>query len=108
MRSLKLLGGLLCATLLGAQTPGGNLKCGSCHTKEAQTQPGTSMALAFHFTGTDPTLQAHPKLTFQQGAYQYTIERHGDASIYTVTDGKDTLSLPILWALGANSQTYVL
>jgi hypothetical protein len=66
------------------------------------------MAQALHFPAVDPTLQAHPKLTFEHGQYRYAIERRGDQSIYTVTDGKDTVSLPIRWAFGAHSQTYVL
>jgi Zn finger protein HypA/HybF involved in hydrogenase expression len=52
-------------------------------------------------------LQQHPRLTFEKFGYTYTIERRGDVSTYTVTDGVNTLSLPIRWAFGAHMQTFV-
>jgi len=54
-------------------------------------------------------LREHPRLTFQYGRFSYTITREGDRSIYSVTDGKDTITAPIGWAvgLGAAGQTYV-
>jgi len=57
------------------------------------------------------TLSAHPLLTFKAGKYSYRIERRGDQSIYSVSDGVQTLTMPIRWAMGASSaigQTYVL
>ncbi|HYG81130.1 MAG TPA: cytochrome c3 family protein, partial [Pyrinomonadaceae bacterium] len=50
-----------------------------------------------------------PRLTFRSGPYTYTIERRGDQSIYTVTDGKQTISAPILYAFGQGKagQTYL-
>ena len=53
----------------------------------------------------------HPVLTGGYGQYKYRIERRGDQSIYSVSDGSSTLTLPIRWALGASSamgQTYIL
>ena len=46
---------------------------------------------------------------FRHGAYSYQIVRAGDRSIYTVTDGQQTLTVPIAWAFGLGSagQTYV-
>jgi hypothetical protein len=54
-------------------------------------------------------LRDHPKLTFQHGRYSYTITRQGNRSIYRVTDGADTITVPIGWAfgLGEAGQTYV-
>ncbi len=54
-------------------------------------------------------LIANPKLTFADGRYNYTITRENTRSIYSVTDGTQTLSVPIAWAfgLGAAGQTYV-
>jgi hypothetical protein len=48
-------------------------------------------------------------LNFKQGPYLYSIERQGDQSIYSVTDGKETIALPILYAFGQGkiAQTYV-
>lgn len=54
-------------------------------------------------------LKEHPLLTFREGQYSYRIERKGDQSIYTVSDGKQTITVPIGWAfgLGVAGQTYV-
>jgi len=59
-------------------------------------------------TGANPTLQANPKLTVRKGTFTYTVETHGDASTYSVTDGARTLSLPIHWTFGVGAQTWVL
>jgi hypothetical protein len=56
-------------------------------------------------------LAAHPLLTFKMGNYSYRIERKGDKSLYSVSDGNQTLTMPIRWAMGASSaigQTYIL
>jgi len=56
-------------------------------------------------------LSAHPLLTFKTGKYSYRIERQGDQSSYSVSDGVQTLTMPIRWAMGASSaigQTYIL
>lgn len=53
----------------------------------------------------------HPLLSATYGKYSYRIERKGDQSIYSVTDGTTTVTLPIRWALGASSaigQTFIL
>jgi len=53
----------------------------------------------------------HPELETNQGKYSYRIERQGDQSIYSVTDGSNTISMPIRWAVGASfaiGQTYIL
>ena len=54
-------------------------------------------------------LRRHPRLAFHNGPYSYQIVRQGDRSLYTVTDGRETFSEPILWAfgLGKAGQTYV-
>ena len=53
----------------------------------------------------------HPLLTATYGKYSYRIERQGNQSIYSVTDGTNTVTMPIRWAMGASSamgQTYIL
>ncbi len=54
-------------------------------------------------------LKAHPLLVFHSGKYSYRIERKGDQSFYTVTDGVQTITVPVGWAfgLGQAGQTYV-
>jgi len=56
-------------------------------------------------------LSAHPLLALTVGKYSYRIERHGDDSSYSVSDGVETLTMPIRWAMGASTdfgQTYIL
>jgi len=86
------------------------LGCATCH-QEALTQPSTSMGRALETVEECIVLASHPLLTFREGPYSYRIERKGDQSLYTVTDGLQTMTLPIRWAMGASSaigQTYVL
>lgn len=54
-------------------------------------------------------LKEHRLLTLRAGKYSYRIERKGDDSIYTVTDGQQSITVPIGWAFGLGSagQTYV-
>lgn len=89
----------------GAQQGAG---CASCHAAESASQPVTLMAQALQLPGADPILRAHPRLTYRRGPYTYTVITQGKTSTYTVTDGVHTLSLPILWGMGAGAQTWLL
>ncbi len=83
--------------------------CAGCHKAQAQTQPATPMGHALERVGDCNILRDHPRLTFQYGRYSYTITRQGSQSIYSVTDGATTVTVPIGWAfgLGEAGQTYV-
>ena len=45
-------------------------------------------------------LHTHANLSFSVGPYRYLIQSDGKHSLYTVTDGTQTLSSPLLWAFG--------
>jgi hypothetical protein len=84
--------------------------CAKCHV-EAHSQPSTHMAHALETVEQASILVDHPLLTATYGKYSYRIERKGDQSLYSVTDGVTTVTMPIRWAMGASSaigQTYVL
>jgi hypothetical protein len=84
--------------------------CASCHS-QAQTQPHTSMGQALELVEDCKVLIDHPVLTVTAGKYSYRIERKGNESEYSVTDGVKTITAPIRWAMGASSaigQTYIL
>jgi Cytochrome c554 and c-prime len=83
--------------------------CASCHRVESLTQPATSMGHALEAVTDCTILRSNPKLALRHGAYSYQIVREGDRSIYSVTDGHQTLTVPIAWAFGLGSagQTYV-
>jgi len=54
-------------------------------------------------------LRSHARLAGTLGNYSYTIERRGDESIFSVSDGIEKLVFPIKFALGlgAAGQTYI-
>lgn len=66
------------------------------------------MAHALALPGANPQLATHPLLRFRKGNYLWTVATRDGHSTYSVTDGRTTLSLPILWSFGAEEQTWVL
>ena len=99
---------LLIAIPAFAQQKVDNGACLKCHAKQAFWQPATLMGKAMQVHGKNATLQAHPKLTFSSGRYTYTVQTQGGVSQYTVTDGTESLTLPISWSMGAEAQTWIL
>jgi hypothetical protein len=83
--------------------------CASCHAAESKQHPDTSMAHAAETVAECSVLRTHPLMKTSLGRYSYIIERKGSESFYTVTDGADTMTVPIRYALGlgAAGQTYV-
>jgi hypothetical protein len=104
MKFGRIAGVLLFLSSLSAQTPSRAVReCATCHPAQAKPQPGTSMAHALELPSECTILKAHSLLTFKDGKYSYKIERSGDRSIYSVTDGEQTITVPIGWALGLGS-----
>jgi len=69
------------------------------------------MAQAMENVSDCAILARNPLLTFVQDSYSYRIERRGDQSFYTVASGKESLTLPIRYAVGSSAavgQTYIL
>jgi hypothetical protein len=84
--------------------------CAKCHA-EGRTQPSTDMAHALETVERARILIDHPLLTATYGRYSYRIERQGDQSLYSVTEGTATITVPIRWIMGASSslgQTFIL
>lgn len=111
-RSLLLPGLLLGISFFaGGQTaPVNSSACAPCHS-EALSQPATDMARSLESVEQSRILIDHPVLTATYGNYSYKIERKGNQSLYSVTDGNRTVTMPIRWAFGASSaigQTYIL
>jgi len=84
-------------------------QCAACHPAQAKPHPETSMAHALESVNECAILKDHSVLTFKNGPYSYCIERKGKDSIYSVSDGQETVTVPLLWAFGLGSvgQTYV-
>lgn len=98
----------LCVLACGLTAAQSNWTCATCHAQQAKTQPATSMAHAFEPASSNPLFKSHPKMTVQKGTFTYTIETAAGGTTYSVTDGSESISVPVRWIFGANSQTYVL
>lgn len=87
----------------------GSGACAQCHTAESATQPATPMAKALTPAADCQILSSYPRLTFRNGSYSYQIVRQGNRSIYTVADGVNAISEPLLYCFGVGKvgQTYV-
>jgi mono/diheme cytochrome c family protein len=88
----------------------GDQTCAQCHKQTAAAHAQSPMALAMEPVAHSKVLIANPSMTFRTGPYLYEIKREGQGSVYKVTDGKETVSLPIIYAFGQGKagQTYVL
>jgi hypothetical protein len=84
-------------------------ECATCHPAQAKFHPETSMAHAMELPGECRILATHPAMEFRDGRFSYRIERKGDQSVYSVSDGRQTMRVPIGWAfgLGLAGQTYI-
>ena len=94
-----------------AQPPGfvGTKVCAQCHTSEAATQPETAMAHAGKLASDSEVLRANPDMSARIGPYSYRIQLQAGRATYSVSDGTQTISVPLLLAVGdgVGGQTYV-
>jgi hypothetical protein len=116
--NLGFLTAVLLTSCLCAFTPRGlaaqqaqhatSVTCTSCHRGVTGSYTTAPMRHAMEPQGKNPTLDSHPDLSATLGAYTYKVQTRDGHSTYTVSDGTDTLTLPIQWIFGQNSQTWVL
>jgi len=99
---------LLLVTVGAAAQTAQKATCATCHRDEARSLPHTPMGIGIEVGDAQAVLKQNPQLTFEAHGYKYLIERKDGASTYTVTDGTGSLSLPIRYAFGVSSQTFVL
>ena len=88
----------------------GDQACAECHKRASSVFSQSGMAIAMEPLAESKVLKDNPQLTMQVGPYTYEIKRQGNQSFYSVTDGKQTLSVPIAHAFGQGrmGQTYML
>ena len=91
-----------------AKEPEAAVTCATCHHGVTSTYAFAPMRHAMEKEGINPTLNGHPDLTAQIGGFTYRVQTKDGQSTYTVSDGTGSLTLPIHWAFGQNSQTWVL
>jgi len=84
--------------------------CAECHAKEARAQASTPMGHASERPSDCEVLKSRAPLTFRNGPYTYRITREGERFNYTVGDGANTITEPILFCFGEGvaGQTYIL
>jgi hypothetical protein len=106
-----ILPSLFLAVLLQADPTPENLvrPCEKCHPNECRSQPATPMAQAAARASDSGILKTHPVMRLTRGPFTYTIRRESERVTYSVSEGRKTLSAPIVWAFGfgAMGQTYV-
>ena len=77
----------------------GSKVCVECHAIQA-SQLSNPMAQALEVAPDCRILSARDRLTFRTGPYTYTILRRGETINYSVTDGSNTITEPILYCFG--------
>lgn len=94
---------------VGAELVGDRV-CAQCHGDKTASHLKAGMAMAMETIAESKVLIANPAMTFRIGHYTYEIKRKDKQSFYSVTDGKETISLPILYVFGEGiaGQTYIL
>jgi len=95
----------------GGQSPSPKpvpITCGTGHAGVTAHYAGAPMRHALEPEGASPQLALHPNLTAQLGKYTYSVQTKDGHGTYTVTDGTDTMTLPIRWIFGQKTQTWVL
>jgi hypothetical protein len=87
----------------------GSKTCAECHRQEAATYASAPMANASAPAADCEILKRQTPLTFREGPYTYQLTRREGRSVYSVTDGVETISEPILYCFGQNvaGQTYI-
>jgi hypothetical protein len=92
----------------GVRYVGGEV-CAQCHQAEADTYKATPMAHALAPATDCRILASGRRLNFTNGAYTYRLTVEGGRPLYVVTDGKRTVSEPVLYCFGQGEvgQTYV-
>lgn len=78
----------------------GPAQCAKCHLDKAASQKNTAMARTALRVVDSDVLSQRGQLTFQQGKVSYQIATAAGKSVYSVSDGTQSLSAPLTWAFG--------
>ena len=87
----------------------GSSACAQCHAALTAERQPNSMIRALEPVESCEILKANPRLNFRNGPYIYQIVREGKQSIYTISNGLNSISEPVLYCFGQGKagQTYV-
>src|SRR5438105_6553049 len=70
----------------------GSSACAQCHALLTAKRLANPMSRALAPIESCEILKAHPRLNFRNGPYNYEIVREGNHSIYTITDGLNSIA----------------
>lgn len=100
------------ALLMLACAPAGKAQakatCATCHAGVVDHYAHAPMRHAMELPGANPALAEHTDMTLTQNGFTYHVVTTNGKTTYSVTDGHDTLTLPVSWYFGQHSQTWVL
>lgn len=94
--------------LAAQSTKQASVTCATCHRGVTGSFANAPMRHAMEPQGANPALDSHPDLSVTFGGYTYKVQTKDGRSTYSVSDGTETMSLPIHWIFGQHSQTWVL
>lgn len=88
----------------------GSGTCNQCHAALTAGRQANTMSRALEPVENCEILKTNPRLNFRNGSYNYQIVRDGRQSIFTISNGADSISEPVLYCFGQGKagQTYVL
>ena len=78
----------------------GSAACAQCHREIYTMQRMTPMARTLSRAEGNATLGEHPELAFHQREYKFRISTANGKSIYSVSNGKEKISAPLVGAFG--------
>jgi hypothetical protein len=84
----------------------GQKVCAECHTDIAANYAITPMGQAATSAGNCRIFLKYPHLSFKLGRYTYQITSRGRQTIYSISDGEQTITEPILWCFGRGEIAY--
>jgi hypothetical protein len=87
----------------------GPAACAQCHRAKVNSARNTPMAHASMAVGDSEALRSHDRLETQIGPYHYEIVSTAQGSVYSVSNGAKSVSVPLAWAFGVGEvgQTYI-
>ena len=83
--------------------------CARCHSAKSAAQRETPMARSLMPAATADALHSNPTLTFSVGEFKYRIDTGANQPEYSVTNGNQRISYPLVWAFGTGraGQSYL-
>ncbi len=88
----------------------GSVACAKCHADKAETQKNSAMAHALvSASAAVPQQVSHGPLGFRISGYSYDVAQTANGPSYSVSNGSQSLSVPLKWAFGNGEfgQTYM-